>query len=55
MNINFGLFPPVEGRMKKANRKQAYTARARADLAAWLAELSVPRSSRASLLEASAP
>ncbi len=36
MNVNFGLFPPVEGRMKKANRKQAYTMRARADLAEWL-------------------
>ena len=36
MNVNFGLFPPITGRMKKANRKQAYTARARDDLAAWL-------------------
>jgi methylenetetrahydrofolate--tRNA-(uracil-5-)-methyltransferase len=36
MNVNFGLFPPIEGRMKKANRKHAYTARARDDLAAWL-------------------
>jgi len=36
MNVNFGLFPPVEGRMKKANRKKAYTDRAKADLDAWL-------------------
>ncbi|MGQ0660689.1 methylenetetrahydrofolate--tRNA-(uracil(54)-C(5))-methyltransferase (FADH(2)-oxidizing) TrmFO [Sphingosinicella sp.] len=37
MNINFGLFPPITGRMKKAYRKQAYTKQARADLAKWLA------------------
>jgi methylenetetrahydrofolate--tRNA-(uracil-5-)-methyltransferase len=37
MNVNFGLFPPIEGRMKKANRKKLYTERARADLAEWLA------------------
>jgi len=36
MNVNFGLFPPIEGRMKKANRKKAYTERAKADLAEWL-------------------
>lgn len=35
MNVNFGLFPPVEGR-KKADRKRAYTDRGRAALAAWL-------------------
>jgi methylenetetrahydrofolate--tRNA-(uracil-5-)-methyltransferase len=37
MNVNFGLFPPIEGRMKKTDRKQLYTARARAALADWLA------------------
>ena len=37
MNVNFGLFPPIEGRAKKADRKKSYTDRARADLAAWLA------------------
>ncbi len=42
MNINFGLFPPVdpktpEGRKrKKPERKVAYTERAKEDLAAWL-------------------
>ena len=36
MNVNFGLFPPVEGR-KKADRKAAMTARARDALAAWSA------------------
>jgi methylenetetrahydrofolate--tRNA-(uracil-5-)-methyltransferase len=36
MNVNFGLFPPIEGRMKKADRKKRYTDRAKADLGAWL-------------------
>ena len=36
MNVNFGLFPPILGRMKKANRKQLYTSRAKADLHTWL-------------------
>jgi methylenetetrahydrofolate--tRNA-(uracil-5-)-methyltransferase len=36
MNVNFGLFPPIEGRSKKADRKRAYTDRAKADLEAWL-------------------
>ncbi|SFR79057.1 methylenetetrahydrofolate--tRNA-(uracil(54)-C(5))-methyltransferase (FADH(2)-oxidizing) TrmFO [Sphingomonas jatrophae] len=35
MNVNFGLFPPVEGR-KKADRRAVLTARARDDLATWL-------------------
>lgn len=34
MNINFGLFPPLHDVKKKA-RKQAYTDRAKEDLAAW--------------------
>jgi methylenetetrahydrofolate--tRNA-(uracil-5-)-methyltransferase len=32
MNVNFGLMPPLEGRTKKADRKKAYTDRARAAL-----------------------
>jgi methylenetetrahydrofolate--tRNA-(uracil-5-)-methyltransferase len=36
MNVNFGLFPPIEGRTKKADRKRMYTDRARAALASWL-------------------
>jgi len=36
MNVNFGLFPPIEGRTKKADRKRMYTDRARAALARWL-------------------
>ncbi len=37
MNVNFGLFPPITGRSKKADRKLMYTARAREALAGWLA------------------
>jgi methylenetetrahydrofolate--tRNA-(uracil-5-)-methyltransferase len=41
MNVNFGLFPPLDiGRTKKADRKKLYTSRARADLAAWRAQSS---------------
>ena len=36
MNVNFGLFPPIEGRTKKADRKRIYTDRGRAALATWL-------------------
>src|SRR5690349_18278757 len=41
MNVNFGLMPPVSGRWKKADRKKAYTDRARAALADWLERLKV--------------
>ncbi|MGN6277352.1 MAG: methylenetetrahydrofolate--tRNA-(uracil(54)-C(5))-methyltransferase (FADH(2)-oxidizing) TrmFO [Sphingomonas sp.] len=37
MNVNFGLFPPIPGRSKKADRKKLYTSRARDALAAWMA------------------
>jgi methylenetetrahydrofolate--tRNA-(uracil-5-)-methyltransferase len=37
MNVNFGLFPPLHEVGKKA-RKEAYTGRAKADLARWIAE-----------------
>jgi methylenetetrahydrofolate--tRNA-(uracil-5-)-methyltransferase len=37
MNVNFGLFPPIEGKMKKGDRKRHYTDRARTDLSTWLA------------------
>ena len=36
MNINFGLMPPLEGKSRKADRKKAYTTRARASLATWI-------------------
>lgn len=39
MNVNFGLFPPVDGDVRKKQRKEAYTARAKADLLGWLPTL----------------
>jgi len=38
MNVNFGLFPPLvlEKKVKKADRKLLYTARAREAMAAWM-------------------
>jgi methylenetetrahydrofolate--tRNA-(uracil-5-)-methyltransferase len=36
MNVNFGLFPPLEGKIKKHDRKPAMSRRALADAAAWL-------------------
>lgn len=36
MNVNFGLMPPPDERVKKKERKLAYTARARAGFAAWM-------------------
>ena len=41
MNVNFGLMPPPEGRPKKADRKKAYTIRARAAFNDWLAGIAV--------------
>ncbi len=38
MNVNFGLFPPLP-EVKKKLRKEAYTDRAKADLALWLPSL----------------
>ena len=35
MNVNFGLFPPLHD-VKKKQRKEAYTQRAKADLISWL-------------------
>jgi methylenetetrahydrofolate--tRNA-(uracil-5-)-methyltransferase len=39
MNVNFGLFPPLDGRVRKTERKPALARRALADLDAWLARL----------------
>ena len=39
MNVNFGLFPPPDGTVKKKLRKEAYTNRAKADLAEWMTEV----------------
>jgi methylenetetrahydrofolate--tRNA-(uracil-5-)-methyltransferase len=38
MNINFGLFAPLEGKFHKKERKHAITSRAREDFAHWMAE-----------------
>lgn len=38
MNANYGLFPPLENRMRGREKKQAMGARALADLDAWLLE-----------------
>ncbi len=37
MNVNFGLFLPVDEAVRKKQRKAAYTDRAKSDLGAWLA------------------
>jgi methylenetetrahydrofolate--tRNA-(uracil-5-)-methyltransferase len=37
MNVNFGLFPPLENRVRRNERKAALARRARADLASWIA------------------
>ena len=39
MNVNFGLFPPLAGSAKRAERKPALARRALADLDGWLAAL----------------
>ena len=36
MNVNFGLFPPIEGTLRGRERKQALAARALSDLDRWL-------------------
>jgi len=39
MNVNFGLMPPLPERFRKADRKKAYTDRARTALASWMESL----------------
>ncbi|HSF96408.1 MAG TPA: hypothetical protein VLA52_15390, partial [Thermohalobaculum sp.] len=44
MNVNFGLFPPLEaeirqGRKGKRDRARAYTGRAKASLQGWVGDL----------------
>ena len=36
MNVNFGLFPPLDAKVRKADRKLGITSRARADLLQWM-------------------
>jgi methylenetetrahydrofolate--tRNA-(uracil-5-)-methyltransferase len=43
MNVNFGLFPPLEERARKRDRKQAYTIRARKMLEDWIETLPSPQ------------
>ena len=43
MNVNFGLFPPLH-EVKKKQRKEAYTGRAKADLAQWLGDAAISES-----------
>ena len=47
MNVNFGLFPPLPEKSRKADRKQLYTDRGRTALAEWLS----PQASASSLSE----
>jgi methylenetetrahydrofolate--tRNA-(uracil-5-)-methyltransferase len=42
MNVNFGLMPPPPERTRKADRKKAYTDRARAAFAQWAEALRAP-------------
>jgi methylenetetrahydrofolate--tRNA-(uracil-5-)-methyltransferase len=37
-NVNYGLFPPLPGRVAKGDRRAAFAARSARDIAAWTAE-----------------
>ncbi|HEX5313695.1 MAG TPA: methylenetetrahydrofolate--tRNA-(uracil(54)-C(5))-methyltransferase (FADH(2)-oxidizing) TrmFO, partial [Gammaproteobacteria bacterium] len=41
MNVNFGLMPPLDSRARKADRKKAYTDRARAAFGRWMEHVQV--------------
>lgn len=57
-NINYGLFAPLAGRVKKRERRAAYAARARQDLLAWAGrhrlEVAAPESEAAAESEPAA-
>ncbi|MDE2041613.1 MAG: methylenetetrahydrofolate--tRNA-(uracil(54)-C(5))-methyltransferase (FADH(2)-oxidizing) TrmFO, partial [Alphaproteobacteria bacterium] len=36
MNVNFGLFPPLDAKVRKADRKRGYTERGRIAILGWL-------------------
>jgi methylenetetrahydrofolate--tRNA-(uracil-5-)-methyltransferase len=55
MNVNFGLFPPVERIKKKADRKAAYTDRARHDLGTWMEQHVAPAEAGASMRQSTEP
>jgi methylenetetrahydrofolate--tRNA-(uracil-5-)-methyltransferase len=40
MNVNYGLFPEIPGRIKKAERRRLMAERALQDLEAWRMQLS---------------
>ena len=48
MNANYGLFPPLPGRMRGRDKKRAHAARALADLAAWMHQTGIANPTRAS-------
>ncbi|HVJ01185.1 MAG TPA: methylenetetrahydrofolate--tRNA-(uracil(54)-C(5))-methyltransferase (FADH(2)-oxidizing) TrmFO [Sphingomonas sp.] len=52
MNVNFGLFPPIEGRTRKADRKLMYTDRARTALQGWLSDVTAAQRVAGSAAEA---
>jgi methylenetetrahydrofolate--tRNA-(uracil-5-)-methyltransferase len=41
MNVNFGLFAPMDGKVHKKERKLALTNRGRTDLAAWMRDQNI--------------
>ena len=51
MNVNFGLFPPLH-EVKKKQRKEAYTSRAKTDFGDWLKTIPLPSGSGACLQSA---
>ncbi|MEE2776102.1 MAG: methylenetetrahydrofolate--tRNA-(uracil(54)-C(5))-methyltransferase (FADH(2)-oxidizing) TrmFO [Acidobacteriota bacterium] len=40
-NINYGLFPPLDARLPKRQRRAAFVERAQADLKAWAAQVAI--------------
>jgi methylenetetrahydrofolate--tRNA-(uracil-5-)-methyltransferase len=44
MNVNFGLFPPLAEKTRKADRKLGYTSRAAADFIVWRDQVSASSS-----------
>jgi methylenetetrahydrofolate--tRNA-(uracil-5-)-methyltransferase len=53
MNVNFGLFPPLAEKTRKADRKKGYTDRAAQDFTAWLGTELQPASASSALSGAS--
>jgi len=51
MNVNFGLFPPLEGRVHKKQRKPAMSARANTDLETWIATSRITQSEKVAAAE----